>query len=71
LRIGGGQSQLEFCDVAHMQTKTLFFVKNPSRSAGVSHLIEQARRTTELLFSADDTYRKELAKVFRQSYPRS
>jgi uncharacterized protein (TIGR04141 family) len=63
---GGGQSKFEFCDVLHMKSRTLFFAKIPSKSSGMSHLFEQVRRTAELLFSADGTYRKELTKVFKQ-----
>jgi uncharacterized protein (TIGR04141 family) len=32
----------------------------------MSHLVEQVRRTSELLFSADGAYRKELVKVFQK-----
>jgi uncharacterized protein (TIGR04141 family) len=63
---GNGQSKFEFCDVLHMKSKTLFFAKIPSKSSGMSHLVEQVRRTTELFFSADASYRKELTKVFKQ-----
>jgi uncharacterized protein (TIGR04141 family) len=63
---GGGQSKFEFCDVLHPKSKTLYFAKIPSKSSGMSHLVEQVRRTAELLFSADGAYRKELTKVFQK-----
>lgn len=55
---GGGSSQLEFCDLVDLNRKTLFFAKIVSKSSGMSHLIEQVRRTAQLLFSVDDSYRK-------------
>ena len=60
---GGGHSQLEFCDVLHLNSKTLYFAKIPTKSSGMSHLVEQVRRTTELFFSPDDEYRKELKRL--------
>jgi uncharacterized protein (TIGR04141 family) len=63
---GGGQSKFEFCDVIHMASRTLFFAKIPTKSSGMSHLVEQVRRTTELLFTADGEYRKELARIFNK-----
>lgn len=66
LRYGGGQSQLEFCDVLHLFSKTLFFAKIASRSSGMSHLLEQVRRTAELLFSQDQGYRSELTTAIRK-----
>jgi uncharacterized protein (TIGR04141 family) len=66
---GGGQSKFEFCDFLDPRTKTLFFAKITSRSSGMSHLVEQVRRTAELLFSTDDGYRRELIKVFRKVHP--
>lgn len=63
---GGGQSKFEFCDIFHPKSKTLYFAKIPSKSSGMSHLVEQVRRTAELLFSADGAYRKELTKVFHK-----
>ena len=69
IHFGGGQSKFEFCDVFHPRSKTLIFAKIASRSAGMSHLVEQVRRTAELLFSTDPAYRKELAKVFRKYHP--
>lgn len=66
---GGGQSKFEFCDFLDLKTKSLFFAKIGSRSSGISHLVEQVRRTAELLFSTDDGYRKELVKVFAKLYP--
>lgn len=58
--IGGGKSRLEFCDLMHLPTNTLYFVKQPSASAGLSHLCEQVRRTAENFFHADDAFRKRL-----------
>jgi uncharacterized protein (TIGR04141 family) len=66
LRYGGGQSQFEFCDILHLESRTLYFVKSASRSDGMSHLYEQVRRTTEMLFSVDDGYRKELIPIVRK-----
>ena len=66
---GGGQSKFEFCDFLDLKAKTLFFAKITSRSSGMSHLVEQVRRTAELLFSTDDGFRKELVKVFSKYHP--
>jgi uncharacterized protein (TIGR04141 family) len=66
IMFGGGQSKFEFCDVLHMKSKSLFFAKIPTKSSGMSHLVEQVRRTTELLFTADGAYRRELAKVIKK-----
>ena len=63
---GGGQSRFEFCDFLDQKTNTLFFAKIASKSSGMSHLVEQVRRTSELLFSTDGAYRAELAKVFKK-----
>ena len=60
---GGDHSQLEFCDLLHLDSKTLYFAKIPTKSSGMSHLVEQVRRTTELFFSPDDEYRKELKRI--------
>ena len=66
LRVGGAQSKFEFCDVLHLESKTLYFAKIPSKSSGMSHLLEQTRRTAELFFApGDSTYRKALARVIR------
>jgi len=59
---GGGQSRFEYCDIMHLRTKTLYFVKHPGGSAGVSHLCEQVRRTAELFFDTDSSYRRKLAE---------
>lgn len=61
LSFGGGASRLEFCDIMHLPTQTLYFVKHPAGSAGVSHLCEQVRRTAEAFFSPDPSYRNKLA----------
>ena len=63
---GGGPSRFEFCDFLHQKSKTLFFAKVGARSSGMSHLVEQVRRTAELLFNVDAAYRVELAKVFKK-----
>jgi uncharacterized protein (TIGR04141 family) len=68
---GGNQSKFEFCDLFHMKSRTLYFVKVASKSSGMSHLVEQVRRTAELLFSTDGTYRKELEKVFKKYHPKA
>jgi uncharacterized protein (TIGR04141 family) len=60
---GGGHSQLEFCDVLHLGSKTLYFAKIPTKSSGMSHLVEQVRKTTDLFFSPDDEYRNELKRL--------
>jgi len=68
---GGGQSQFEFCDVIHPQSKTLFFAKIPSKSTGMSHLIEQVRRTAQLFFSVDSGYREKVSELFGKYHPRA
>jgi uncharacterized protein (TIGR04141 family) len=68
---GGGQSRFEFCDFLHPKTKTLFFAKIASKSSGMSHLVEQVRRTAELLFSTDGSYRQKLARVFATYHPKA
>lgn len=66
---GGGSSQFEFCDILHPGTRSLIFAKHVLRSAGMSHLVEQVRRTVELLFATDSSYRAELKKVFKKWHP--
>ncbi len=66
---GGGQSQFEFCDIMHPKTQTLLFAKIPSKSSGMSHLVEQVRRTAELFFSPDSRYRKQLKKAVTKIHP--
>lgn len=68
---GGGQSRFEFCDFLHQKTKSLFFAKIASKSSGMSHLVEQVRRTAELLFSTDRSYRQALSKVFATYHPKA
>jgi uncharacterized protein (TIGR04141 family) len=64
--MGGKQSKLEFCDTLHLQSKTLYFAKIASKSSGMSHLLEQTRRTEELFFAAgDSSYRKALERVIK------
>jgi uncharacterized protein (TIGR04141 family) len=67
---GGGHSKFEFCDLLHLKGKTLFFAKIASKASGMSHLVEQVRRTSELLFSTDGGYREELVKVFSKFHPK-
>ena len=66
---GGGKSRFEFCDLMHLSTKTLYFVKHPSGSASVSHLCEQVRRTVENFFSTDDAFRKKLSQKILKDAP--
>jgi len=66
LLVGGAQSKFEFCDTLHLQSKTLYFAKIASKSSGMSHLLEQVRRTEELFFAPGDTsYRKALERVIK------
>jgi uncharacterized protein (TIGR04141 family) len=67
---GGGQSKFEFCDLLDQKSHTLVFAKIPSKSTGMSHLVEQTRRTAELLFSTDSEYRNRLKKVFETHHPK-
>lgn len=60
IHYGGGQSKFEFCDIAHLDSRTLYFVKKATASAGMSHLYEQVRRTSELFFSPDGDFRNHL-----------
>jgi uncharacterized protein (TIGR04141 family) len=46
----------------------MVFAKIPSRSSGMSHLYEQARRTADLFFTTDGGYRKKLKEVFAKKY---
>jgi uncharacterized protein (TIGR04141 family) len=66
---GGGLSQFEFCDLVYPKGKTLFFAKIVSKSSGMSHLTEQVRRTAQLLFSVDDSYRKKVIALFKKHHP--
>lgn len=66
---GGGRSKFEFCDLLHLKGRTLFFVKAAHKSSGMSHLVEQGRRTAELFFNTDDGFRTELRKVFKKFHP--
>lgn len=65
---GGGQSKFEFCDFMHPKEKILFFAKIPTRSSDCSHLVEQVRRTVELLFGLDGAFRRKLKKVLETHY---
>jgi uncharacterized protein (TIGR04141 family) len=65
---GGGQSKFEFCDVLHLASKTLYFAKIPNKSSGVSHLVEQVRRTAELVFGEDADFRKAVQQCMKKHY---
>jgi uncharacterized protein (TIGR04141 family) len=71
VQFGGGYSRFEFCDFLDTRTKTLYFAKIASKSSGMSHLVEQVRRTAELLFDTDQAYRNELSGVFQRQHPRA
>lgn len=66
---GGGQSKFEFCDLMDPVTRTLYFVKIAVNSSHMSHLAEQVRRTAELFFAADSSFRVALAKVVTKHNP--
>jgi uncharacterized protein (TIGR04141 family) len=68
---GGGQSKFEFCDLMDVKGKRLYFVKIPSRSSGMSHLIEQTRRTVELFFSTDNGFRAKLSAQILKNEPKA
>lgn len=69
ISFGGGASRFEFCDLMHPGKRVLYFVKISSRSSDLSHLVEQTRRTVELLFDPDDGFRAKLKKKVRKEYP--
>jgi uncharacterized protein (TIGR04141 family) len=69
IHYGGNQSKFEFCDFLDLKTKTLFFAKISTSSSGISHLVEQVRRTAELLFNTDGEYRAILKDVFKKIHP--
>ncbi len=69
--MGGGASKFEFCDLMHRKSRTLYFVKQPSGSASVSHLCEQVRRTAELFFDSDSTFRDKLAASIEKRAPKT
>jgi uncharacterized protein (TIGR04141 family) len=68
---GGGRSRFEFCDFLDTRTRTLCFAKIASKSSGMSHLVEQVRRTAELLFDPDQAYRDQLSVVFKAQHPKA
>lgn len=68
---GGGHSKFEFCDFMHPTKKILFFAKIAAKSSGCSHLVEQVRRTEELLFGQDGNFRAKLKKAFEKHYPKA
>jgi uncharacterized protein (TIGR04141 family) len=65
---GGGQSKFEFCDILHLASKTLYFAKIANRSSGMSHLVEQVRRTTELLFGEDSDFRRAVRESMKKHH---
>jgi uncharacterized protein (TIGR04141 family) len=65
---GGGQSKFELCDVLHLDSKTLYFAKIPNKSSGVSHLVEQVRRTTELMFGEDGEFRRAIQQSMKKHH---
>jgi uncharacterized protein (TIGR04141 family) len=67
IMFGGGQSKFEFCDILHMKSKTLFFAKIPSKSSGISHLVERVRRTLELLSARTAHTEKNLRRCSRST----
>jgi uncharacterized protein (TIGR04141 family) len=70
IHFGGGQSKFEFCDTLHLKSRTMYFAKIVSKSSGMSHLVEQVRRTSELSFALDGGFRKQLKTVFKKHYPK-
>lgn len=44
-------------------------MKIATQSSGISHLVEQVRRTAELLFDTDGEYRSRLSDVFKKEHP--
>ncbi|WP_115560817.1 TIGR04141 family sporadically distributed protein [Xanthomonas arboricola] len=66
---GGGYSRFEFCDFADPINKVLYFVKNPGSAAGMSHLYEQARRTSELFFGNNYSYLNNLIFTVQKNHP--
>ncbi len=68
---GGGQSRFEFCDLMHLSSKRLYFVKVASKSSSMSHLFEQTRRTVELFFAPDPGFRKALQAKIKKLNPKA
>lgn len=66
---GGGHSKFEFCDFLDAENKILYFVKNPNSAAGMSHLYEQARRTSELFFGNNPEYLQKLRMAILAKHP--
>ena len=66
---GGGQGKVEFCDLMHLRSRRLYFVKEASRASGLSHLIEQCRRTVELFFNPDPGFRDALRTKIKELNP--
>lgn len=62
-------SKFEFCDFMNPRRRILFFAKIATRSSDCSHLVEQIKRTEELLFSVDDSFRKKIKRAFQTHYP--
>lgn len=70
IHYGGDQSKFEFCDFMNLKKRTLFFAKIAAQSSGCSHLVEQVKRTIELLFGPDCGFRQKLKKFLDQKYPK-
>jgi uncharacterized protein (TIGR04141 family) len=47
---------------------TAYFAKILSRSSDCSHLVEQVKRTAELLYTSDDGFRKKLKAAMERHY---
>jgi uncharacterized protein (TIGR04141 family) len=68
---GGNQSKFEFCDLVNLADSTLFFSKIVLKSSGMSHFVEQIRRTTELLHSADGAFREKASMMLRKHHQKT
>lgn len=71
VHFGGNQSKFEFCDFMHPKQNVLFFAKITGRSSSSSHLVEQVRRTVELLFDPDDGFRQKLKARIARWHPKA
>ena len=67
---GGLQSKFEFCDFMDPKQKILYFAKITGKSSDSSHLVEQVRRTVELLFGSDNGFRRKLKASMAKYYPK-
>ena len=71
VHFGGNQSKFEFCDFMDPTRNILFFAKITGRSSSSSHLVEQVRRTVELIFDPDDGFRKKLKARIEVWHPKA